>query len=230
MAGGEVSSVGEAGDRQAPHFELRPRGGEPREVLLDRRVRDARAAPVQFVGIGLEVREPHIDERQKRIDDRRRREERRVEARVEPGVLEGAQQRGRPFGEEKRLAAGNRDSAAGIVVKRLVLQRLCDDVRDGPLPAVNLEGAAGTRRFVHGALGAVPAEVPETCDLPLRRLRFGVVAPKAPERTSLDVKSRADAGAVVDGQALHVKQKRRLHGHHSCAFNTTKYPHEGKSV
>ena len=210
MARGEVLAVREARHGKAPHLQLRLRRDEARQVALDDRVGDARTFHVQSVVVRLVVGQPHVNDGQQRLNRGGRRVERRVEAGVEPRRLEPREKLRRPFPEEERLAARERDAAAGGVVERPVLQRLGDERVLRPRPPVELERPRRARRLVVRAVRTVPAEMLKARLLRLRVDGLGIVAPDAAERTPLHEERRAQARPVVDGHALDVQHQRRL--------------------
>ena len=166
---------------------------------------------MQSIVVRLVVRQPHIRDRQQRVNRCRRRIERRIEASVQPRSLKRLEKFSRPLPEEQRLAAGERHAAARPVVERLVLKCLGDNRVNRHLLAVELQRPCRAGRLVHGAALVAHAQVPETRPLGAGVYRLGVVAPYAFQRTAFDEERCPYPRPVPDGHSLGIQHERRLH-------------------
>ena len=112
MTRGEIRAVRAAWHGEAADLHLRLCRDEALQVLANHLVRDAGELHVQRIVVRLVVGKLHVGDGQHRVYRGWRRVERRVETRVEPRRLERLEKFRRPFPEEKRFAAGERDATA----------------------------------------------------------------------------------------------------------------------
>jgi hypothetical protein len=104
----------------------------------------------------LYIPQKRIDERRGFPYDVRRNVTARFDSRVEPRSVKSAQKRN-GVRLQKRLAAGERDSAR-IAVKRRVAKTQPDYIRYAHTPARYLQSRSGAESFAHAA-GGTPAPV-----------------------------------------------------------------------